>query len=73
MQGATLDNPIGILFKAYLMVPCYNFKTYIGCQHEDYLDRKLTGLTHKSMMASAKHKFGFLKIKSKWRAKSPDN
>jgi hypothetical protein len=24
-RGATLDNPIGILFKAYLLVPCYNF------------------------------------------------
>jgi len=24
-RGATLDDPIGILFEAYLLVPCYNF------------------------------------------------
>jgi hypothetical protein len=29
--GAAIDNPIGILFEAYLVVPCHNFKTYIHC------------------------------------------
>jgi hypothetical protein len=29
-QGATVNNPIGMLFDAYLVVPCYNFKTYIN-------------------------------------------
>jgi hypothetical protein len=28
-RGATIDNPIGILFEAYLMVPCHHFKSYI--------------------------------------------
>ncbi len=29
-RGATLEDSIGILFKAYLLVPCYNFNKYIG-------------------------------------------
>ncbi len=28
-RGATIDNPIGILFNAYLVVPCHHFKSYI--------------------------------------------
>jgi hypothetical protein len=28
-RGATIDNPIGILFNAYLVVPCHHFKAYI--------------------------------------------
>jgi hypothetical protein len=41
--GATNNDPIGILFDAYSVVPCYNFKKYVGGQHEDYyLDGKLT-------------------------------
>ena len=27
--GANVDDPIGLLFNAYHIVPCYNFKTYI--------------------------------------------
>jgi hypothetical protein len=41
-------------------------------QHEDYLDGKLTGLTHEALL-SAKRKFNFLKLKGQWGAKSPDN
>jgi hypothetical protein len=44
-RGATADNPIDILFDAYLVVPCHNFKTYILHQHEDYLNDKLTAIT----------------------------
>jgi hypothetical protein len=29
-QGTTLDDPIGILFEAYNILPCTNFKKYIG-------------------------------------------
>ena len=43
-RGATLDDPIGILFEAYLLVPCYNFTKYIGTKHDDYLDGNLTGV-----------------------------
>jgi hypothetical protein len=72
-QGATLDNPIGILFEAYLLVPCYNFTKYIGTKHNEYLDGNHTSLTHQAMMSMAKHKFDFLKMKGKWGAKSPNN
>jgi hypothetical protein len=72
-RGATLDDPIGILFEAYLLVPCYNFTKYIGTKHDDYLDGSLTGLTHEAMMSMAKRKFDFLKTKGKWGAKSPDD
>jgi hypothetical protein len=53
-RGATLDNPIGILFEAYLLVPCYNFTKYIGTKHDEYLDGNLSSLgTHKAMMSMA--------------------
>ncbi len=45
-RGATVNNPIGILFEAYLMVPCHHFKLYICQQHEDYLNGELTTITH---------------------------
>jgi hypothetical protein len=72
-RGATIDDPMGILFEAYLVVPCHNFKTYICCQHEDYLDGKLIAITHEALMTSAKCKCNWLKMKGLWRAKSPDN
>jgi hypothetical protein len=72
-RGATVNNPIGILFKAYLVVPCHHFRLYICQQHEDYLDSKLTTITHKALMTSAKHKFNWLKTKGLWGAKSLDN
>jgi hypothetical protein len=71
-RGATVDNPIGIIFEAYSVVPCYNFTTYMKRQHDDYLDGKLT-VTHEALMASAKAKMDNLKLKGKWGAKSPDD
>ncbi len=72
-RGPTVNDPIGILFKAYLVVPCHNFKSYICQQHKDYLDGKLTNITHEALMTSAKCKFDWLKTKGLWREKSPDN
>jgi len=72
-RGATLDDPIGILFEPYLLVPCYNFVKYIGTKHDEYLDGNLASLTHEAMMSMAKRKFDFLKTKGKWGAKSPDD
>jgi hypothetical protein len=72
-RGATIDDPTGILFEAYLVVPYHNFKKYICPQNKDYLDGKLTNITHKALMTSAKHKFDWLKTKGLWGAKSPDN
>ena len=67
-RGATVDDPIQILFDAYEAVPCYNFKTYIENQQNGYLDGKLTGLTQESLRKMAKSKFDWLVIKKKWGA-----
>jgi hypothetical protein len=73
-QGATLDDPIGVLFKAYLLVPCYNFTNkYISTKHNEYLNGNLSSLTHEAVISMAKRKFDFLKTKGKWGAKSPDD
>ncbi len=72
-RGATVDDPIGIPFEAYLVVPCHNFKTYIHRQHKDYLNGKLTNITHEAHITSAKCKFDWLKTKGLWGEKSPDN
>ena len=34
-RGATVDNPIGILFEAYKIIPCHHFKVYMKHMHED--------------------------------------
>jgi hypothetical protein len=72
-RGVTINNPIGILFEAYLVVPCHHFKSYICQQHEDYLDGKLITIIHKALMTSEKCKFNWLKTKGLWGAKSPDD
>jgi hypothetical protein len=72
-RGATIHDPIGILFEAYLVVPCHHFMSYICQQHEDYLAGKLTTITQEALMMSAKRKFDWLKTKGLWGAKSPDN
>jgi hypothetical protein len=71
-RGATVNNPTGIIFEAYSVIPCYNFTTYMKRQHDDYLDGKLT-ITHEDLMALAKAKMDYLKLKGKWGAKSPDD
>jgi hypothetical protein len=71
-RGATVNNPIGIIFEANSLVPCYNFMTYMKRQHDNYLGRKLT-VTHEALMASAKAKMDYLKLKGKWGAKSLDD
>ena len=56
----------------YLVIPCYNFKTYMKQKHNDYLDGSLT-ITHEARMASGKAKFDWLKNKGQWGAKSHDD
>ena len=72
-RGATVDDPIQILFDAYDAVPCYNFKKYIENQQNDYLDGKLIGLTHDDLRRMAKSKFDWLVNKKKWGVRSPDD
>ncbi len=69
-RGATINDPIGIIFEAYSAISCYNFRTYMKRQHDNYLNGKLT-VTHKALMAFAKAKMDYLKLKVKWGAKSP--
>ena len=71
-RGATVDDPLDILFNAYLVVPCYNFRTYMKQKHNGYLDGTLT-LTHDVLMAFAKAHFDYLKMSHQWGAKSPDD
>ena len=72
-RGATVDDPIKILFGAYGAVPYYDFKKYIEIQESDYLDGKLAGITHDALRKMAKSKFDWLVNKKKWGARSPDN
>jgi hypothetical protein len=58
--GTAIDDPISILFEAYLVVPCHNFNMYICPQHKVCLNGKLFAITHKALMTSAKHKFDWL-------------
>jgi hypothetical protein len=62
-RGASLDNPVGLLFEAYHVAPCYNFKTYIRRHYDDYLDSKFINLTHEALMTSALHKYNWLRQK----------
>jgi hypothetical protein len=72
-RGATVDNPIGILFSTYHIVLCYHFKSYINRMHEDYLNGKHMTLTHKSLVGMTKSKFNYLRTKGTWEARSPDD
>jgi hypothetical protein len=71
--GATVNDPIGILFLAYQVIPCYHFKSYINRMHEDYPDGKLATLTHESLVGMAKSKFNNLHTKGTWGAESPND
>jgi hypothetical protein len=72
-RGKTINDPIGALFTAYQVVPCFHFKTYINRMHEDFLGGKLPTMTHESLMGMAKSKFNYLRNKGMWGAKSHDD
>jgi hypothetical protein len=59
VHGVTVDNPIGLQYGAYLVVPCYNFKEYIHCHHDKWLNGKLTGMTHETLMTFATWKCNY--------------
>jgi hypothetical protein len=69
--GATVDNLIDILFAAYMVIPCHNFRSYIKCKQDAYTDGTLT-LTHKELIMLATNKFNLLKQEGVWGAKFPD-
>ncbi len=59
-RRATANNPIDILFTAYMVVPCHNFRRYIKHKQVAYTDGTLT-LTHKELILLATNKFNLLK------------
>jgi hypothetical protein len=71
--GTTIHDPIWLLFDAYSDVPCHNFKEHIHHHHNDWLDGKLTGMTHETLITFATRKCDYLKTKGTWGAKSPDD
>ncbi len=51
-HGATVHNPANILFSAYMVVPCNNFRSYIKHKQDAYTDGRLT-LTHEELIMLA--------------------
>jgi len=72
-RGANVDDLVGLLFEAYHVVGCYNFKTYIKRHYNEYLDGKLISFTHETLMTSAMCMYDWLRQKGQWGAKSPDD
>jgi hypothetical protein len=72
-RGATVSDPVGLLFNAYLIVPCHKFKGYMKQYHNEYLDDRHSGLTHKRLMTYAVSKFSCLQQKGQWGGRSPNN
>jgi hypothetical protein len=69
--GAIVNNPVDILFSAYMVVPCNNFRSYIKRKQDAYTDGTLT-LMHEELIMLATNKFNLLKQEGTWGAKSPD-
>ena len=70
-RGATVDDPVDILFAAYAAVPCSNFCSYIKRKHDAYTDGTLI-ISHDELILLANNKFNLLESKGSWGAKSPD-
>jgi hypothetical protein len=70
-RGAMVDDPVNILFSAYMVPPCHNFGSYIKHKQYAYRDGTLT-LTHKELIILETNKFNLLKQEGTWGAKSPD-
>jgi hypothetical protein len=65
-RGATVDDPIDILFSTYMVVPCHNFRIYIKRKQDAYTDGSLT-LTHEELIMLVTNKFNLLKQEGTWR------
>ncbi len=70
-RGATVNDPVNIIFSAYMAIPCKKFRSYIKRKQDVYTDGSLT-LTHKELIMLATNKFNLLKQEGTWGAKSPD-
>ncbi len=70
-RGATVNDHVNILFAAYMVVACHNFRNYIKRKQNTYTDGTLT-LTQEELIMLATNKFNLLKQEGTWGAKSPD-
>ncbi len=70
-HGAMVNDPVDILFSAYMVIPCNNFRSYLKRKQGAYTDGTLT-LMHKELIMLATNKFNLLKQEGTWGAKSPD-
>jgi hypothetical protein len=68
---AMVNDPVDILFSAYMVVPCNNFRSYIKRKQDAYTDGTLT-LMHKELIMLATNKFNLSKQEGTWGANSPD-
>jgi hypothetical protein len=66
-HSATVNNLVDILFSAYMVIPCNNFRSYIKRKQDAYTDGTLT-LTHKELIMLATNKFNLLKQEGTWGA-----
>jgi hypothetical protein len=69
--GATVNDPVDILFSVYMVIPCHNFRSYIKRKQDACTDGTLT-LTHKELIMLATNMFTLLKQEETWGAKSPE-
>ncbi len=58
-QGATVDDPVDILFIAYSVVPCAHFCLYIKGKRNDYTDGTAI-YTHEQLILLASNKYNLL-------------
>jgi len=72
-HGASIDDPVGILFDAYQAIPCSGFRAYITRKHDQFLDGELKNLTHETLMAAANDKYTYLVNKGLWKSTSKDD
>jgi hypothetical protein len=70
-RGASVDNTIDILFSAYAVIPCFEFRSYIKQKQDNYSDGSLK-LTHEELILLATNKYNLLVQEGKWGTKSPD-
>ncbi len=70
-HGASVNNPVNILFSSYAVVPCFKFRTYIKQKQDNYTDGSLK-LTYEELILLATNNSNLLVQEGKWGTKSPD-
>ena len=68
-QGATVDDPVDILFTAYSVVPCAHFCLYIKGKRNDYTNGTAI-YTHEQLILLASNKYNLLVQEGIFGAKS---